>query len=33
MRELAGQRALEGTFANVAEEVLSVGLAHGAPKN
>jgi glycosyltransferase involved in cell wall biosynthesis len=33
MRALAGQRALEGTFANVAEEVLSVGLAHGAPKN
>lgn len=33
MRELAGRRALEGTFANVAAEVLSVGLAHGTPKS
>ncbi len=33
MRERSGRRALEGTFANVAEEILSVGLAHGAPTN
>jgi glycosyltransferase involved in cell wall biosynthesis len=33
MRDLSGRRALDGTFANVAEEILSAGLAHAAPKN
>lgn len=33
MRESAARRAVEGTFANVAAQILSVGLAHGTPKS
>jgi glycosyltransferase involved in cell wall biosynthesis len=33
MRDASGKRALDGTFAKVAEELLSVGLAHRVSQN